>query len=100
MGILRRKRLVLALVIFFMCFLGLAMKLWRVQIVEGEVYSCLALEQGSLSVSLEDTPRGRFLDRNLVPLNEGKTENRVVVFPEAVKDKDRAAKELAKILGV
>ena len=100
MGILRRKRLVLTLVIFFMCFLGLAIQLWRIQIIKGEVYSCLALEQGSLSVSLEDTPRGKFLDRNLVPFNEGKTENRVVVFPEVVKDKDRAAKELAKILGV
>ncbi|MDD2553173.1 MAG: penicillin-binding transpeptidase domain-containing protein [Desulfotomaculaceae bacterium] len=100
MDILRRKRLVLTLVIFFMCFLGLAMRLWRIQITEGEVYSCLALEQGSLSVSLEDTPRGRFLDRNLVPLNEGKTENKVVVFPEVVKDQDRVAKDLAQILGV
>ncbi|MDD4334139.1 MAG: penicillin-binding protein 2 [Desulfotomaculaceae bacterium] len=100
MGILRRKRLAFILVVFFICFLGLALRLWRIQVVEGEVYACLALEQGSLSVSLEDAPRGRFLDRNLVPLDAGKTENRVVVFPEVVKNKDRAAADLAQILGV
>ncbi len=100
MDVLRRKRLVFIFVIVLFCFLGLVARLWRIQIVEGELLSCLALEQDSQSVSLEDAPRGRFLDRNLVPLNEGKTENRVVLFPEAVEDKGGIAGGLAKILRV
>ena len=84
MGILRRKRLVLTLVIFFMCFLGLAIQLWRIQIIGRWFLS--ALEQGSLSVSLEDTPRGRILDRNLVLFNEGKPKTGGG-FPEVVKIK-------------
>ncbi|MFX4263209.1 peptidoglycan D,D-transpeptidase FtsI family protein [Pelotomaculum propionicicum] len=100
MDILRQKRLVLIFSVLFICFLGLAVQLWRIQIKNGERYACLALEQGSIWVSLEDAPRGKILDRNLVPLTGGKTENRVVVFPQVVKDKDAASKGLAEILAV
>lgn len=100
MDILRRRRLALIFFIFSICFLCLAGRLWRVQVMEGEVLACLALGQDSLSVSLEDTPRGKFLDRNLVPLGTGKNENRVVVFPEMLQDKGEVARELAQIFTV
>lgn len=100
MDILRRKRLVLTFFIICICFLGLAFQMWRIQIINGDLYSCLALDQGSLWVSLEDAPRGKILDRNLVPLTGGKTENRVVVFPSVIKDKDGISRGLAEILGV
>jgi penicillin-binding protein 2 len=100
MDILRQKRLVLIFSILFLCFLGLVAQLWRIQIKNGELYACLALEQGSIWVSLEESPRGKILDRNLVPLTGGKTENRVVVFPQAVEDKTAVSRGLAEILAV
>lgn len=99
MDILRQKRLVLTFYILLFCFLGLASKLWLIQLINGDLYSCLALEQGSLWVSLEEAPRGKILDRNLLPLTGGETENRLVVFPSVVKDKDEAAGVLAEVLG-
>lgn len=100
MDILRQKRLVLTFFILGFSLLALVFPLWQLQVLNGDLYSCLALEQGSLWVSLEDAPRGRILDRNLLPLSAGKTETRLVVFPPAIKEKDDAARSLAEILGV
>jgi len=97
---LRRKRLVRIFFIFWLCFLGLMVRLWVIQIKDGYNYSCQALAQGSRWVSLEEAPRGGILDRNLVPLTGEKEEDRVVLFPMAVADKDEVARDLAGLLGV
>ena len=97
---LRQKRLVYLFLIFFSCFLGLVSQLFLIQYRDGELYACLALEQGSRWVSLENTPRGRILDRNLVPLTGERTEERVVLFPAAVGNREEVSSELAGILGV
>lgn len=100
MGILRQKRLVRTFFVFGLCFLGLIAQLWLIQIRDGDRYSYLALEQGSRWVSLEDTPRGKILDRNLSPLSGERREDRVVVFPMAVGDRTEVSRGLAEILGV
>lgn len=100
MDILRQKRLVRVFFIFWLCFMGLTAQLWYIQIKEGWRYASLALQQVSRWVSLEDTPRGLILDRNLVPLTGGAREDRVVVFPAVIEDKDGVSWELAGILGV
>ncbi|BAF59251.1 MAG: penicillin-binding protein 2 [Pelotomaculum sp.] len=98
MDILRQKRLVQIFFIFWLCFLGLIARLWLIQIRDGPVYSALALEQGSYWVSLEDAPRGKILDRNLVPIAGERREDRVVVFPMVMKDREEVARGLADVL--
>lgn len=100
MDLLRQKRLVRTFFIFWLCFLGLIAQLWLIQIRDGDRYTNLVLEQGSRWVSLEDTPRGKILDRNLIPVTGERKEDRVVLFPMAVRDKVEVARGLAKILGV
>ncbi len=98
MDILRQKRLVRIFFIFGLCFLGLFARLWVIQMKDGYYYSCLALEQDSHWVSLEDVPRGKIFDRYMVPLTGEKMENRVVVFPMAIGDKAGVTEGLAEIL--
>lgn len=100
MDVLRRKRLIRVFFIFWLCFLGLAVQLWLIQIKEGPRYASLALQQVSRGVSLEEVPRGRILDRNLLPLSGERWEDRIVVFPEALEDRAVVARELAGILGL
>lgn len=100
MDILRQRRLVCIFFVFLLCFLGLVAQLWVIQIKDGYRYSCLALDQGSRWVSLEDTARGKILDRNGIPLTGEKWEDRVVVFPTAFRDREEVSRGLAEILGV
>ncbi|OPZ74923.1 MAG: Stage V sporulation protein D [Firmicutes bacterium ADurb.Bin456] len=100
MNHLEQKRLVFLFFVFFICFLGLVWHLFLIQCRDGDLYACLALEQGSQCVALENTPRGRILDRNRLPLTGERTEERVVLFPAAVPDKKKTGSELAGILGL
>ncbi len=100
MGILKQKRLVFIFFIFLTCLSGLLFRLWVVQVRDGELYSCLALNQNSHWVSLEDAPRGKIMDRNLTPITAGKRENRIIVFPGVVQNKAAVWDGLAKILDV
>lgn len=100
MDILRQKRLAWVFFIFLLCFLGLIYRFWGIQIRDGYRYSCLALEQGSLCVSLEHIPRGEILDRNMVSLTGAKMEDRIVVFPRVAVNKPDITRGLAEILGV
>ena len=93
-----QKRLVFLFFLFFICFLGLVWHLFLIQYRDGDLYAYLALEQGSRWVALENTPRGRILDRNRLPLTGERTEERVVLFPAAVRNREKAGSELAEIL--
>ncbi len=99
MDILRQKRLVQLFLFFWVFILGLIAQLWLIQIKDGYLYTCLALEQGSRWVALEDATRGKILDRNLIPLTGEKWEDRIIVFPMAVDDKLEVSLDLAEILG-
>jgi len=98
--ILRQNRLVRIFFIFGFCFIGLLYRFWEIQIKEGELYSYLALEQGSRGVSLEDVSRGKILDRNMVSLTGTGMEDRIVVFPGALVNQAEVIRGLAGILGV
>lgn len=100
MDFIRQKRLVYVFFIFALCLSGLVYQLWNIQIRDGHQYAFMALEQGSSWVSLEDIPRGRILDRNMRPLTGEKIEERLILFPSAIKDKEGAGEQLAAILGV
>jgi len=94
----RQKRQVATFYFFSVIFCLLVVNLWFIQIKNGDKYAALALEQGSSYVSLEDTCRGKILDRNLVPLTGEQEEDRVVVFPSLIEDKESVLWGLSEIL--
>mgnify|MGYP000949108469 CR=1 FL=1 len=100
MDCLRQKRLVYIFFAFFLCFLGLVFQLFLIQYRDGNFYACLALEQGSRWVSLEDTPRGKILDCNRISIIGERTEERVILFPMAIRNRAEVSRGLAEILGV
>ncbi|NMA52538.1 MAG: penicillin-binding protein 2 [Peptococcaceae bacterium] len=100
MEYLRQKRLVNIFFLFLLCMLGLAGRFWYLQIEQGAMYANLALEQTSSWVPLEETARGDILDRNLRPLTGTKEENRVIIFPSAVVEREDVARDLAAILEI
>ncbi|MDD4168667.1 MAG: penicillin-binding transpeptidase domain-containing protein [Desulfotomaculaceae bacterium] len=98
MDIKRQKRLITAFY-FFVLVLGLlAVRLWVIQVRDGDNYAIMALEQGSSSVVLEDVCRGRILDRNLMPLTGARVGDRVVFFPALIEDKDLVLQVLSETL--
>ena len=100
MELLRQRRLVRLFFVLGLCFLGLVGHLWLLQGKEGNRYARLALEQVTRWVALEDTPRGKILDRNLLPIQGERVEERVVVFPSAIGDREEVARSLSEILAL
>ena len=98
MDFLRRKRQVFVFYFFAAAFSLIIYQLWTIQVRDGERFVGMALDQVSRSVSLEEVPRGRILDRNLNPLHGEALEKRVVLFPVLVEDKNAAANALGAIL--
>ncbi|OPY58771.1 MAG: Stage V sporulation protein D [Pelotomaculum sp. PtaU1.Bin035] len=96
----RQRRQVAAFYIFAAIFGLLAVNLWIIQVRDGEKYAVMALEQESRYVSLEDVIRGKILDRNLAPLTGEQEEDRIVVFPDMLEDKEAFILELSGILNV
>ncbi|KJS67098.1 MAG: hypothetical protein JL50_10550 [Peptococcaceae bacterium BICA1-7] len=94
------RRLVWALTILVFFFLAAAARIWYIQVHQGEYYTRMALAGETMQVSLEDYPRGRILDRNLVPLTGSYSANRVVVFPQLLEDPGAVAGRLAALMGV
>lgn len=100
MELFRQKRLVHIFALILICFIGLVGRLWYVQIRQGDLYCTLALEQVSNWVPLEEAVRGDILDRNMVPLTGTEEENRIIIFPNAIDNKDEVSRSLAEILGI
>ncbi len=96
------RRKVALLLIFTAAFFLVTAKMWVLQVRECWKYTALALDQGSQFVSAEEVWRGRFLDRNYVPLNGQREEKRVVIFPAAIEKQkaEEIAAGLASILGI
>lgn len=100
MEFLRQKRQVALFYLFILAFVLLIYHFWTIQVRDHASYSWLAAEQGCYSVALEDVPRGRILDRNLIPLTDGTREKKVIVFPMLIDNKTAVACTLAGILKV
>ncbi|MGB9802745.1 peptidoglycan D,D-transpeptidase FtsI family protein [Desulfofundulus sp.] len=94
----RRKRTLF--LFFLLCFALLIFHLAVIQLERGSEYAFLALERGTRSVILEEYSRGEILDRHLQPLTGSFDANRVVVFPELIRDRREVVTSLASILGV
>lgn len=81
MELLPKNRLVQTFYVLFFLFFVLVAHLGYIQLAKGEYYALCALERETVTVPLEDFPRGEILDRHLRPLTQSYWSNRVVVFP-------------------
>jgi len=98
MNRLRGARLRLLFLLLLTGFAVSTIHLAVIQLIRGDYYACMAMERQTLTVDLEDYPRGRILDRNLHSLTGEVTANRLVVFPELISDREAAAAWLAGVL--
>jgi len=97
----KRINVVLACMILI-GFTGLIAKLYYIQVVEGEKYQKMAINQQMRSTSISAT-RGTIYDRNMKELAKSATVHTVVISPNDVKDeteRELIAKGLSEILGV
>ncbi|SHE50872.1 penicillin-binding protein 2 [Caldanaerobius fijiensis DSM 17918] len=69
-----------------------------IQIVNGSIYSRSAVDQRVRRVYLSDY-RGTIYDRNMIPITERKSTQYAVVFPDLIKDKNKAISYLTRITG-
>ncbi|MGL5346371.1 MAG: stage V sporulation protein D [Peptostreptococcaceae bacterium] len=93
-----KKRLVLVLILACGLFLGLTFRTGYLQIVKGDWLSTKALDQQTREIPIEPK-RGTIYDRNMKEVAVSVTKYTVWCKPVEVKDKEAAAKEVAKILG-
>ena len=100
MNFFQQKRLIKTFYLIAFLFISLVVHLAIIQLIHGEAYNQKALEQRMLQVSLEEIPRGKILDRTgLQSLTMGKGEQRIVIFPQIIQEKQTAVNRLARILG-
>lgn len=83
-------------VIFFLTIIG---KVIYIQVFEYDKLSKLSNELWSRELPIEGN-RGIIYDRNYTVLADNITTTSLVLIPNQIKEKDRAIKELSKILGV
>lgn len=96
-SIINKKRLIFALFSICLVFLGLIFRLGWIQIVSGEKFRMLAVEQQTRDVPIT-AKRGTVYDRNGKELAVSVTTFTVWATPAEVKSKDVVAKSLANIL--
>ncbi len=87
------------IIVLFMCYLGLAVQLARIQMLEQKKYAALAKSQHYKRVEIP-ARRGAILDRNGRILAQTLQINSVYADATEVVDVGRASKELGKVLGI
>ncbi|SFJ04739.1 stage V sporulation protein D [Thermoflavimicrobium dichotomicum] len=92
-----RKRLFLLLLVAFLVFLVLLGRLSYVQLVQGEWLTKKAEDLGTRDIPFQ-AKRGRILDRNGEVLTYNISAPSVMVIPVQIKDREKTAQELARIL--
>lgn len=95
-----KKRLLAMLLFIALIFMALILRLFWIQIIKGEEYSQMALDQQTRDTTLSAT-RGTVTDRNGVVLAQSGTAYKVLVNPNRISadERIRIATELAGILG-
>jgi penicillin-binding protein 2 len=88
-GPLRKKRVSKVFFLIFLFFVFLQARLGIIQLKQGEYYTCKAIEQETLTVVLEDYPRGKILDRYQRSLTGTWVANRIVIFPALIFPKEK-----------
>lgn len=96
-GLTRRIKLIAFLVLG--AFLILILRLWDLQILEGERYYSLS-QNNRLRLRVAQGPRGFLLDRNGEVIVENRPSFDVLAIPEDVKDLEGTSSLLSSILGV
>lgn len=94
-----RRRIVWLLLISFLGFSCLAVRLASLQLRQHARYAWAAFSQQTFTVSLEEYPRGRIVDRHGRVLAGGREEKRIVFFASLLPDRQEAARQLSALLG-
>ncbi len=93
---IRRKRIMVYFLVLLFCFSFLALKLFKIQIIEGEKYASQAVKQRSHQYVL-DTGRGDILDRDGVSLTDSYRKYVIVAFPVLIENMENTLKEIQYI---
>ncbi len=86
---LRKRRVSQVFFLIFLSFVFLQARLGIIQIKQGEYYAYKAAAQETLTVVLEDYPRGKILDRYQRSLTGTWAANRIVIFPALISRKEK-----------
>lgn len=86
---LRKKRVSQVFFLIFLSFVFLQARLGIIQIKQGEYYAYKATTQETLTVVLEDYPRGKILDRYQRSLTGTWAANRIVIFPALLSREEK-----------
>lgn len=89
---------VLFLIMLILLFLVI-IRVFYIQVFEYKKLNSLASDLWSRNLEIE-ADRGKILDRNGIVLADNLTTTSLILIPNQIKDKARAVKELANILGV
>lgn len=93
-----RRRLCLVGAVVCCCALSLGLRLYWLQVQQGQVLASAARRQQSERLPVT-VPRGTIYDRNHVPLSDPQTYYGVAVFPGLVPNRPQVATVLAQALG-
>ena len=94
-----RKKILVSFLFFFLCFLGLGVRLSVLMIGHSEYYGQKAKELHERERSIK-AARGRILDRNGVVLADNKTVCTISVIHSQIEEKEKIIEILSKELGL
>ncbi|RDV81764.1 peptidoglycan D,D-transpeptidase FtsI family protein [Ammonifex thiophilus] len=94
-----RRRIAWLLLISFLGFSCLTVRLATLQLRQHARYAWAAFSQQTFTVSLEEYPRGKIVDRCGRVLAGGREEKRIVFFAPLLPDRQEVARQLSALLG-
>jgi penicillin-binding protein 2 len=92
-----RNKIILG--VFSLLFLVLSLRLFYLQIINGRNLSTAAVNQRTTNSDIEK-PRGRILDRNLIPFTNRNVKHSVVLKPLYLRDRDDDLYRVCELLGL
>ena len=98
-GYKQNKRIKIIMLIFFIIFLFVLIKIFYIQVIEYKKINTLANDLWSRNLPV-GADRGKILDRNGKVIVDNKTVASLVVVPSQIKDKKDASKKISEILNV
>ena len=98
-GFKQNKRIKIIMLIFFIIFLFVLIKIFYIQVIEYKKINTLANDLWSRNLPV-GADRGIILDRNGKGIVDNKTVASLVVVPSQIKDKKYASKKISEILNV
>ena len=98
-GFKQNKRIKIIMLIFFIIFLFVLIKIFYIQVIEYKKINTLANDLWSRNLPV-GADRGKILDRNGKVIVDNKTVASLVVVPNQIKDKKDASKKISEILNV